>query len=70
MKFPKVLIEKNLNDMLQSKKNVVRYCGFVFWANAYTREIYALSEEAYDNGVIDGYKVGEIGEDYKTVKKV
>ena len=70
MKFPKVQIEKKLDDMLMSKRNIVRYGGFVFWANSVTREIYALSEEAYDNGVINGYKVGKISDDYKTVTKI
>ena len=68
MKFPKKLIEKNLFEMTREHKRI-RYNGFVFWANATTREIYALSEDAYNNGVIDGYKVGDISDDYSSVTK-
>lgn len=68
MMFPKKFIEKNLYDMIDSHKRV-RYGDMVYWANATTREIYALSADAYDNGVIDGYKVGNISDDYTTVTK-
>ena len=69
IKFPKKLIEKNLPAMLWSMKMVVRYCGFVFWVNSTTMEIYALSADSYDNGVIDGYKVGHVADDKKTAIK-
>ena len=69
MKFPKKKIEENLWEMTREGKRI-RYCGFVFWANATTKEIYALSEDAYDNGVIDGYKVADISDDFTTVERV
>lgn len=68
MRFPQKFIEKHLYEMTRENKRV-RYGRMVYWANATTREIYALSTAAYDSGVIDGYKVGEISKDYETVRK-
>lgn len=45
----------------------ITYRGKVYWANMVTREIYAMSEDAYISGVINGYKVADITNDWQIV---
>lgn len=54
------------NELFAGKK--ITYRGKVYWANLMTNEIYALSDVAYKNGVINGYRVGVITEDGDIVK--
>lgn len=58
----KKYLEDNIEDLIEGKK--LRKYGLVFWANTAHMTINALSEEAYDSGVIDGYKVAEINVTY------
>lgn len=46
----------------------VTYRGKVYWANMTTREIYAQSVEADMAGVINGYLVARITDDWQIVK--
>lgn len=52
-------------DLFNGKK--VTYRGKVYWANMVTREIYAMSVEAEMSGVINGYKVADITDDWQIV---
>lgn len=54
------------NELFEGRK--VTYRGNVYWANMYTREVYAMSAEAYSCGVIDSYKVADIAADNTIVK--
>lgn len=54
------------NDLFEGHK--ITYRGKVYWANMYTREVYAMSAEAYNCGVTDGYKVADIAADCTIVK--
>lgn len=64
---------------MKTNKNVINYLnrhrdelyrgkvtcyGLVCWANKTTREIYAHSEDAEISGVIDGYKIANITDDW------
>lgn len=46
----------------------ITYRGKVYWANMTRREVYAHSVEAELAGVINGYKVADITEDWQIVK--
>lgn len=52
-------------ELFEGKK--VEYRGMVYWANMVTMEIYAHSVDAEISGVINGYKVAEITEDWQIV---
>ena len=45
----------------------VTYRGKVYWANMLTREIYANSVDAEIFGVINGYKVADITDEFEIV---
>ena len=53
-------------DLFDGRK--VAYRGKVYWANMYTREVYAMSAEEYSCGVINGCKVADIAADYTIIK--
>jgi hypothetical protein len=58
----KKYLESNMEDLLEGKK--IRKNGFVYWVNSAHMIINAMSEEEWDSGVINGYKIAEINEDY------
>ena len=52
------------HEELYNYPGKVQCYGLVCWANKTTREIYAHSEAAEISGVIDGYKIGRITDDW------
>ena len=46
----------------------LEYRNMVYWANMVTMEIYAHSVDAEISGVINGYKVAAITEDWQIVE--
>ena len=69
MRFPKKLIEKNLWDMVRNSKKI-RSGGFVYWVNSTTLEVYAMSEDAWNSGRINGDLVAVVSDDLTSVTKI
>ena len=59
----KKYLENNIEELLFEEKKI-RKNGFVFWANRTYMTINAMSEEAWDSGVINGYEIAKINDDY------
>ena len=59
----KKYLENNIEELLFEEKKI-RKNGFVFWANRTHMIINAMSEEAWDSGVINGYTIAKINDDY------
>ena len=59
-------INRRMTELMLGRK----VYGFhrVFWLNPMTMEVYALSEEAYMIGVLNGYKVCDVNNDWRVVK--
>lgn len=55
-------LNKHSEELFSGKK--ITYRGKVYWANMTTLEIYAMSKDAFLSGVINGYKVAEIMNDF------
>ena len=59
-------LNKHKEELFYGDK--ITYRGKVYWANTVTREIYAHSVEEEISGVINGYKVADITDDWEIVK--
>lgn len=59
-------LNKHKEELFYGDK--ITYRGKVYWANTVTREIYAHSVDDEISGVINGYKVADITDDWEIVK--
>lgn len=59
-------LNKKKAELFLGKK--VYYRGKVYWANIVTMEIYCQSVEAEMGGVINGYKVANITDEWEIIK--
>lgn len=57
----KKFLEKNIDKLLDGRK--IKYRDRVFWLNSVYMDIYAVSAEAYETGVKDGYRVAHVNDD-------
>jgi len=58
-------LNAHIDELKEGQK--IRYRGRVYWMNTITREIYALDETSYDNGVINGWKYADVSADYSMI---
>ena len=59
-------LNRRKSELFAEKK--VTYRGKVYWANMVAREVYAHSIDAEISGVINGYKVADIDDDWNIVE--
>lgn len=59
-------LNRHKSELFAEKK--VTYRGKVYWANMVTRKVYAHSIDAEISGVINGYKVADIDDDWNIVE--
>ena len=59
-------VNRHKDELFSGKK--ITYRGIVYWANMVTMEIYAHSVNAEISGVINGYKVADIDDEWNIVK--
>lgn len=59
-------LNKNKEKLFAGEK--VTYRGKVYWADIFNREICAHSVDAEISGVINGYKVADITDEFEIVR--
>lgn len=59
-------LNRHKDELFSGKK--ITYRGMVYWANMWTREVYAHSIDEEILGSINGYKVADIDDGWNIVK--